>query len=563
MLVDYAFFCTFGRLAFVLGTFSTNFCAFFIFKLLLMRSIAIYILLFGILCGCVSTKKYNAQLAEKKSVEQLRGDVDYLYSKLLGNHPQLYWYIGENQLKAKFDSLKRSISEPMVAHDFYFKLAPLVASIRQGHTRLIPLNKRFTAKERDSLKVKKYGATPFSKLGFAIFNGKLYVVKSDSWDKSVPVGAEIVEVNGIGSDVLLSKYRSTLTADGYITTFVDRMLANRFPSFFYADFDFTDSLLCRIKLNDTTKLYTFRRAPVDTSKAKGKYKNVVKEPRKVLSKAQKDSARAEQLKRKVQGYDLESKTYSKNFEVSKSDSSVGILTLKDFSRGSYRKFYSQTFKKIDSLKLKTLVIDLRNNPGGSAADIADLYSYLVDTSFKFMSNSEVTSLRSALFTSYFQNLKGGFKVLAAPFYPLYLVGIIPRTSVGDDGKYYVRLSKKVHKPSKPTFKGEVYVLINGGSFSASCIISSMLKGTKRAYFVGEETGGAYNGTVAGMMPYFELPSSKLNARIGLFCMRPTQQANIEGRGIMPDYQLTPSLADVLSGKDPEMEWVLKRVSQKR
>lgn len=232
MLVDYAFFCTFGRLAFVLGTFSTNFCTFFIFKLLLMRSIAIYILLFGILCGCVSTKKYNAQLAEKKSIEQLRGDVDYLYSKLLGNHPQLYWYIGENQLKAKFDSLKRSISEPMVAHDFYFKLAPLVASIRQGHTRLIPLNKRFTAKERDSLKVKKYGATPFSKLGFAIFNGKLYVVKSDSWDKSVPVGAEIVEVNGIGSDVLLSKYRSTLTADGYITTFVDRMLANRFPSFF-------------------------------------------------------------------------------------------------------------------------------------------------------------------------------------------------------------------------------------------------------------------------------------------------------------------------------------------
>jgi C-terminal processing protease CtpA/Prc len=38
-------------------------------------------------------------------------------------------------------------------------------------------------------------------------------------------------------------------------------------------------------------------------------------------------------------------------------------------------------------------------------------------------------------------------------------------------------------------------MINGGSFSASSLISSNLK-LQRVTFVGEETGGAFNGTVA-------------------------------------------------------------------
>jgi C-terminal processing protease CtpA/Prc len=43
-------------------------------------------------------------------------------------------------------------------------------------------------------------------------------------------------------------------------------------------------------------------------------------------------------------------------------------------------------------------------------------------------------------------------------------------------------------------KEKIYVMINGGSFSASSLISSNLK-TPKVTFVGEETGGAFNGTV--------------------------------------------------------------------
>jgi C-terminal processing protease CtpA/Prc len=99
-------------------------------------------------------------------------------------------------------------------------------------------------------------------------------------------------------------------------------------------------------------------------------------------------------------------------------------------------------------------------------------------------------------------------------------------------------------------------LINGGSFSASCILSSNLKGSGRALFVGEETGGAFNGTVAGIMPVVTLPESKLNLRLGLALIQPHYKTEIVGRGIFPDVSIKPTLQDRINGNDPELNWVL-------
>jgi hypothetical protein len=55
------------------------------------------------------------------------------------------------------------------------------------------------------------------------------------------------------------------------------------------------------------------------------------------------------------------------------------------------------------------------------------------------------------------------------------------------------LLTRQHQLSPNAFKGKIYVMING-SFSASSLISSNLK-TPKVTFVGEETGGAFNGTM--------------------------------------------------------------------
>ena len=117
---------------------------------------------------------------------------------------------------------------------------------------------------------------------------------------------------------------------------------------------------------------------------------------------------------------------------------------------------------------------------------------------------------------------------------------------------------KPQQIKKNAFDGKLYVLINGGSFSASSIISSNLKGSKRATFVGEETGGDYNGTVAGFMPIVKLPHSHLKVRIGIMNVAPYYQTEILGHGIFPDVSIQPTLEDKIQEKDPELNWILNQ-----
>lgn len=138
------------------------------------------------------------------------------------------------------------------------------------------------------------------------------------------------------------------------------------------------------------------------------------------------------------------------------------------------------------------------------------------------------------------------------------------TKKDENGNFYIKNKEsKIAEPKPNKFDGTLYVLINGRSFSASCILSSNLKGSKRAFFVGEETGGTYNGTVAGTMPILTLPNSKLPFRIGLQDIRPYHKTEEFGRGIMPDKEIIPTIEQIENNEDPEMDWILQDIKNKK
>ena len=194
-------------------------------------------------------------------------------------------------------------------------------------------------------------------------------------------------------------------------------------------------------------------------------------------------------------------------------------------------------------------------------EIGDLYGYLANEPFVFIDDYEVVSRTSKLHVDYF---KGGgplvkfFKVLGAPFF--YSINYFKVRKEDNKFLFSNRYSKLI-QPKPNNFKGKVYVLINGGSFSASSVISSNLKSSKRAFFVGEETGGAYNGTVAAQMPLVQLPNSKVNLRIGVALVSANGKTDIEGRGIFPDKEIIPTLEDRKNNIDPELNWVLEDIKR--
>lgn len=508
------------------------------------------IVLFG---SCASVKKYNSQINALKNEAQLRSDVDYVYERLQKLHPKLYWYISKKDLDYKFDSLKSTINAPMTSNDFFFKLSPVISSIKQGHMRIYPLTKRLTGKEVRALN--KRGTSPLSQLTYEVFDNKLYIVKNASSDTCIKVGSEVVSVNSIKPQEVFSKFSNTFASDGFNHTFLSKVYGWQFSNFFYVYSGQRDSVLCELKYNDTLTHVLLKRGKDGPSKVEGKIKLKTSAEKELAKKESKKEAR----KRILQGYNTQTKTYSKNLRLMGSDSSIAVMKINDFSRGMYRKFYRESFKKMDSLKTKTLILDLRDNPGGKLNEISNLYSYLADSNFYLIDKMEVTSRTSFVLGSYSRSTPFVFKAISFTVGLPFLMGRLTRVKK-EENKYYFSLPEaKLKHPSRISFKGKVYVLINGGSFSASSIISSDLKGSQRAVFVGEETGGAYNGCIAGRMPVFTLPESKLKIHFGLGLIQPYYKSDLDGRGIIPDVEVLPTIEDRIKGADPELGWVLDEI----
>ena len=64
------------------------------------------------------------------------------------------------------------------------------------------------------------------------------------------------------------------------------------------------------------------------------------------------------------------------------------------------------------------------------------------------------------------------------------------------------------------------------------------------------------------MPLRTLPASKLILRFGLLGCQTPYVSKMDGRGIFPDKEITPTLTDRLNGTDPELDWVLNDVKEK-
>jgi C-terminal processing protease CtpA/Prc len=94
------------------------------------------------------------------------------------------------------------------------------------------------------------------------------------------------------------------------------------------------------------------------------------------------------------------------------------------------------------------------------------------------------------------------------------------------------------------------------------LLAATLKANKEVTFVGDETGGGFNSTVAGVLPILTLPNSKLPWRLGLMDIKTTNQTDVFGHGIFPDKEIIPTLQDKIDNKDPEMEWILNDIKSK-
>jgi len=533
------------------------------YKLIMMIKKIILSLIVLSIVSCVSVKKHNLNVVKLHGISELKKDVDKIHKQLVKHHPKIYQYINKEDLDSKFNNLKKSITKPINSQEFFEKLAPVIGSIRQGHISVSPPFKKFSKAARKGRVKQKF---EFSSLDFEEFNDKVYISNVIDKKDSLLVGSEVVKIDNEYTSDLILKYKTYFTSDGYNKTFQKRFVKNKLRHFYYLDKGVVDSLMVTFKKNDSTFIRSFKRVAkvkikTDTTQVEGVVKTIK------LSKAER---KENKLKRKEKlkfndkyGYIKSRKQFIRNFNFIGKDSTIAYMKIRSFTTGSYEDFYKESFATIDSLKTKELIIDLRDNGGGRLKEIDELYSYLATEDYVFINPCEVNS-RTPYFKAFMSNTSSvGTKMFIGVFSPFLLAHNLLKVKKEDGKLFYKFKQSKVKRPNALGYKGNVYVLINGNSFSASSIISTKLKATGRAVFVGEETGGAYNGTVAGIFKNYRLPTSKINVRIGLMQLEAPHKISPDGYGVIPDVKISPTLEDRLSSKDPELVWILNDIGTNR
>lgn len=501
--------------------------------------------------SCTSTKKLNYTVSEKKhEPEKLIKDVDFTYQLLKDGHPGVYWYANKAQLDYKFDSLKRTITSPLTTKEFYKKLSPVVAFVKCGHTKMILVTKKLNKKQQDS--IKKLGTKPLNQLSYKVANNKLYVASFNSSVKNMKKGNEILAINDVPAVEIMETLKTNIASDGYNQTFKNAVLNRSFTNWYSSFYDNKDSVDFKIKNEKDSiinlKLSIYKKpTAADSTKLKKKTKEELANEKKIAKAKQKLNYR---------GYD-ELKNPILDLKFLEKDSSLAYLKVKSFSfpYANFEKFYKESFIALKKGKTKNLILDLRDNGGGSLKACRDLFSYLVDKDFVYLQQTEVDRRFNPY--KYEDGVLGGYKAFS---FQLFSAVFLKKNK---NGKYNIKYrgTKPLHANANH-YDGKVYVLINGYSFSAAALLAANLQGVKRATFVGQETGGGYNACVAGRIPMIDLPNSKLKLRMGLYQISPNTHTEKIGRGVFPDIEITNTIEDIVAGKDNELDWVLKEIKKK-
>jgi C-terminal processing protease CtpA/Prc len=219
--------------------------------------------------------------------------------------------------------------------------------------------------------------------------------------------------------------------------------------------------------------------------------------------------------------------------------STAFMTLNTFERGNHlRSFFRRSFRTLHENQVRNLIIDVRSNGGGDAANSTMITRYIIDKKFK-LADSLYALNRGNRYDKYVSKSR------------LYHFLMLFVTRKRADGKYHFGYFERHYfsPKKKDHFNGEVYILTGGNSFSATTLFAGALKGQKNVTLVGEETGGGYYGNTAWIIPDATLPNTRLRFRLPKFRLVIDRNRQKDGRGVMPDVWAIPSSDAIRKGID--------------
>ncbi|GGX27496.1 S41 family peptidase [Aquimarina muelleri] len=468
---------------------------------------------------------YTYVISAQKNIDSIavKEDFKIFESILKKGHPSLYEYISNDSIENIFKTTKESLKRVTSDIELYKKMINVTDKIKDGHLLLLPPN---------TIKTDQH----YFPLILKLINTEFYV---DTDDFKIPIGSKINRINQVEASEILEKLKKHIPSDGYNLTRKYREIELKFGLYFAYEYGIQKEF------------------NIDYTEPNGTEKNSILPSEsftKVRLRNTKRNSYFAKFHQKENGFDYFDAFINKKdpFVYYKNEINTAVLVVNSFG-GDIRIFKSKLikiFQEIHKKKINHLIIDVRRNEGGFRPNAIHLYSFITDSIFKQRTSEYIASLtvpeREYVTRTYFNEkefLKDRFNN-----HPIY-----------DGWKLKFDDLETIMVPNKNRFKGKVYVLTSGSTFSAGSTFVLNAKNNPNIMVIGEETGGGYYFHTGEYPVFYEFPNSKIimtmyMEKINHYILDNTVP---KGSGILPDKNILLSTEDLISGKDPELDYIFR------
>lgn len=465
---------------------------------------------------------------------QINEDIKVLKKIVQYVHPNVYKYRDSITLQNDFKLLELEMKKNPTLTNAYGAVSKFAAKIKCSHTFTNPWNQGTNMKKANFYQHDKVPFT-FNRIG-----KRLFIDKNASDKSTLSKGLEILKINGIPSNEILTKLAAYITSDGNnYEKKLERLSVtgeekfSMFDIFYSIEFGSKKEFVVLLK-DINTKVET-----------------------EVIVKAISKTNRTKLLIERYGKLDTSLRD-GWNFDII--DNSTARLSIKSFAvqrnEFDWKGYLDNVFQQLNQKSISNFIIDIRGNEGGQGIVGQYILERVIQKPFKV--NAMKSSVRYLEIPNEFKKHINTWEK-----FPYNFNGKIESEK---NGRYYLKqkysLKETIMKPKKNGYKGKVYLITDASNSSATHLMAMYAKQMEDITILGQDTGGNQMGTNGSFMFFLRLPNTKVELDIPVINMYiPTGKKPIDG-GVKPDIIIKKNVLDFSKGIDTELNTILNIIKAK-